>query len=129
MTNARTFIAVLQAGAAAGDRTEKLALYCQFVGDWETDIITHAPDGARHQGHGEIHFGWVLQGRAVQDVWMIPRLRDRRPGAPIGFALTLELHEDHGAIVPLARRGVDRRGRLLAPAGRGARGCDGRPAA
>jgi hypothetical protein len=29
-------------------------------------------DGGRHQGPGEIHFGWVLEGRAVQDVWILP---------------------------------------------------------
>ena len=35
----------------------------------------------RHIGAiGEIHAGWVLQGLAIQDVWMIPRLRDRQPG-------------------------------------------------
>jgi hypothetical protein len=83
MTDARAFIAVLHADTAATDRAGKLALYGQFVGDWETDIITHATDGARHEGHGAIHFGWVLEGRAIQDVWMIPRLRDRRPDAPI----------------------------------------------
>jgi hypothetical protein len=83
MIDASNFIAVLHADAAAADRAGKLALYGQFVGDWETDIVTHAPDGTRHWGHGEIHFGWVLEGRAIQDVWMIPRLRDRRPDAPI----------------------------------------------
>jgi hypothetical protein len=83
MTDARTFMTVLHADAPAADRAGKLALYGQFVGDWEAEVITHAPDGVRHQGHGEIHFGWVLEGRAIQDVWMIPRLQDRRPGAPI----------------------------------------------
>jgi hypothetical protein len=83
MTDPRTFINVLHAKGPAAERADKLGLYGQFVGDWETEIITHAPDGARHSGHGEIHFGWVLQGRAIQDVWMIPRLRDRRPDAPI----------------------------------------------
>jgi hypothetical protein len=65
MTDARTFITVLHADAAAADRAGKLGLYGQFVGDWETDIITHAPDGERHQGQGAIHFGWVLEGRAI----------------------------------------------------------------
>jgi hypothetical protein len=83
MTDTGTFMTVLHADAPAADRAGKLGLYGQFVGDWETEIITHAPDGARHQGHGEIHFGWVLEGRAIQDVWMIPRLRDRGPDAPI----------------------------------------------
>jgi hypothetical protein len=83
MTDATTLLAVLHSDAPAADRIEKLALYGQFVGHWETDIVAHAPDGTRHQGQGAIHFGWVLEGRAIQDVWMIPRLRDRRPGARI----------------------------------------------
>ena len=81
--DARTFINVLHANGPDAERAGKLGLYGQFVGDWETDIITHASDGTRHRGHGEIHFGWVLEGRAIQDVWMIPRLDERRPGAPI----------------------------------------------
>ena len=83
MSDTPSLIDVLHADAPAADRADKLALYGQFVGDWETDIVAHGPDGTRHQGQGEIHFGWVLEGRAVQDVWMIPRLRDRRPDAPI----------------------------------------------
>ena len=27
---------------------------------------------------GEMHAGWVLEGRAVQDVWIMPRREDRR---------------------------------------------------
>ncbi|TIL41051.1 MAG: hypothetical protein E5Y87_03330, partial [Mesorhizobium sp.] len=23
-------------------------------------------------GRGEVHFGWVLEGRAIQDVWILP---------------------------------------------------------
>lgn len=63
-------------------RAGDLELYGRFVGDWDTDIVAYTPDGVLHQGQGEIHFGWILEGRAIQDVWMIPRLRDRRPGAP-----------------------------------------------
>jgi hypothetical protein len=73
-------IAVLHADGPAADHREALDLYGRFVGDWQAEIVTHAPGGARHAGEGEIHFGWVLEGRAIQDVWMIPRLGDRRPG-------------------------------------------------
>jgi len=73
------FIAVLHASGPASDRSEELGLYGQFIGDWHADVVSYGPDGARHEGKGEIHFGWILQGRAVQDVWMIPRLEDRAP--------------------------------------------------
>jgi len=74
-------ISVLHAEKPAADRVDKLQLYAGFIGDWDAQIITHAPDGARHEGSGEIHFGWILEGRAIQDVWMIPRLAER-PNAP-----------------------------------------------
>jgi len=74
-------ISVLHAEKPAADRAEKLQLYGRFIGDWETKVIAHSPDGARHEGSGEIHFGWILEGRAIQDVWMIPRLAER-PNAP-----------------------------------------------
>src|SRR5262249_32775045 len=71
------------ADAPAPDIAAKMELYGRFVGSWQSDIVTHAPDGGRHSGHGEIHFGWVLQGRAIQDVWMIPRRSERVPGASV----------------------------------------------
>jgi hypothetical protein len=79
-------ISVLHAEAPAPDRADKLQLYGRFIGDWDTKIIAHAPDGARHEGSGEIHFGWILEGRAIQDVWMIPRLAERPHAAPFPVA-------------------------------------------
>jgi hypothetical protein len=76
-------LAVLHADGPAVDRAEALNLYGQFIGAWDTDIVAYAPDGVRHQGQGEIHFGWILEGRAIQDVWMIPRRDDRHPGAKV----------------------------------------------
>jgi hypothetical protein len=49
----------------------KLMLFGQFIGDW--DIIEARypqPDGTEIKRRGEIHFGWILGGRAIQDVWM-----------------------------------------------------------
>jgi len=47
-------------------------LYGWLIGDWAMDAIVYADDGTRHEGTGEIHFGWVLEGRAIQDVWILP---------------------------------------------------------
>jgi len=62
------------------ERKSKLALYGWLVGHWKFDVTTITEDRTTHAGNGEIHAGWVLRGRAIQDVWMIPRLADRRPG-------------------------------------------------
>src|SRR5262245_22747109 len=77
------FLDVLHSDAPATDRAEKLSLYGFLVGSWATDIVAHAGDGTRHFYKGEIHAGWVLEGRALQDVWMIPPRSERRAGAPL----------------------------------------------
>ena len=78
-----SFIDVLHAQGAAADRAEKLALYGWLVGSWDMDVTTYDAEGRSYTGQGEIHAGWVLEGRAIQDVWMIPRRADRREGAPV----------------------------------------------
>jgi hypothetical protein len=67
-----SFIGALHAERPAPDRADKMGLYGWLIGRWEMDAIVHADDGTPHQGRGEIHFGWVLEGRAIQDVWVLP---------------------------------------------------------
>ena len=75
-----SFARVLHANGPDPSRADGLGLYAFIVGQWQLDVTTILEDGTKHRGTGEIHAGWVLQGRAIQDVWMIPRLRDRKPG-------------------------------------------------
>jgi hypothetical protein len=75
-----TFAHVLHADGPDPERAVKLALFAWLIGDWVIEVTTLPEDGSIHQRRGEIHAGWVLQGRAIQDVWMIPQLDDRRPG-------------------------------------------------
>lgn len=77
---ASSFAQVLHADGPDPSLGSKLELYGWLVGQWAMDVTTFPEDGTTHQGRGEIHAGWILQGRAIQDVWMIPRRQDRRPG-------------------------------------------------
>jgi hypothetical protein len=77
---ATPFARVLHAEGPDRERESELALFSWLVGHWEMDVTTILEDGTTHSGHGEIFAGWVLQGRAIQDVWMIPRLEERKPG-------------------------------------------------
>jgi catechol 2,3-dioxygenase-like lactoylglutathione lyase family enzyme len=67
-----SFIEVLHTDRPAPDRADKMGLYGWLIGSWEMDTLVHADDGTTQRGHGEIHFGWVLEGRAIQDVWILP---------------------------------------------------------
>src|SRR5690349_11393587 len=78
------FASLLHAEAPAPDLKDKLDLYGRFVGDWDSEVTAYAPGGATFAETGEIHFGWILEGRAIQDIWMIPR-RDARASGMTPF--------------------------------------------
>jgi hypothetical protein len=73
MTSApHAMLEALGAGQPQPALAPKLQLYGRFVGSWVLDIDHHPLNGPHRQAEGEWHFGWVLDGRAVQDVWIYP---------------------------------------------------------
>jgi len=82
-------IEALHASGPHLELADKLQLFGQFIGSWDVDVVNYLPDGSRRAMAGEWHFGWVLEGRAIQDVWIAPR---RGLRAQLGDELG-----DHGA--------------------------------
>jgi hypothetical protein len=70
----------LQADGPATDRIGKMDLYGWLVGSWDIDVTEFLEDGSQRRRPGEWHFGWVLEGRAIQDVWIVPPRGARHPG-------------------------------------------------
>ena len=68
----QSFIDALASNGPAADRADKMKLYGWLIGRWTMDATMHLDDCNRHRGSGEIYFGWALQGRAIQDVWILP---------------------------------------------------------
>ena len=62
----------LHASAAYAPLARSLQLFGQFIGVWDLEWrgLDHA--GSPIVVRGELHFGWILDGRAVQDVWRVP---------------------------------------------------------
>jgi hypothetical protein len=67
-----SFVQALHTDHPAPDRADKMGLYGWLIGRWEMDAVIHNDDGTTQKGRGEVHFGWVLEGRAIQDVWIMP---------------------------------------------------------
>jgi hypothetical protein len=66
---------------------DKLMLFGQFVGDWDiVDVRSPSPSGVAFKAGGEVHFGWILEGRAVQDVWMTYDEKSKRV-IPVGTTI------------------------------------------
>jgi len=46
-----------------------------LIGDWKVDVYDYQADGTKRVSTGEWRFSWVLNGRAIQDVWVAPPSR------------------------------------------------------
>lgn len=73
----------LRAAGPAADRADKMALYGWLVGSWAVEVFDGPPEGPRSRLTGEWHFGWVLEGRAIQDVYIVPGRAARGPDTPL----------------------------------------------
>jgi hypothetical protein len=63
---------LLAADGPHPDHAEALMLFGQFSGAWDMEGWQRAPNGSQVPQRGEWHFGWVLGGRAIQDVLVVP---------------------------------------------------------
>jgi hypothetical protein len=85
---------VLHVSSPAGEHAGKLMLFGRFVGSWHLDWTGAGVGGQAARMSGELHFGWVLGGRAVQDIWIIPGRVRRFIGRPFGDDIVLLSDED-----------------------------------
>jgi len=74
------FLDGLRADGPAIDRAGNMDLYGWLIGSWELDVTGFLEDGSTRRRPGEWHFGWVLEGRAIQDVWIVPPRGEKRRG-------------------------------------------------
>jgi hypothetical protein len=72
----------------------KWRFFGKFVGSWDIEWHGTGPDGEPVIASGELHVGWILNARSVQDVWRMP-LND--PGLATShsgfFGSTLRFYE------------------------------------
>lgn len=83
------FLAALGSKAPPADRVKEMHLYGWLIGSWEMNAVHHLDDGTAEESTGEIHFGWVLEGRAIQDIW----IRPRRPAPSTMYGTTLRIFD------------------------------------
>ena len=72
------FLTVLAAPGRSREIPESMDVYGWLVGSWDLDVVRYRGiDVSTRRLTGEVHFGWVLEGWAIQDVWIMPRRADR----------------------------------------------------
>jgi hypothetical protein len=78
---ASAMIEALQAEGPNREQADKLMLFGRLVGSWDVEgrFIDEQGNTIR-QSTGEWHFGWVLEGRVIQDVLISPPRYGRELG-------------------------------------------------
>lgn len=66
-----TMMQALAAPGRAPEIPEEHDVYGWLVGSWELDVVRYLVDVRDRKIKGQVHFGWVLEGRAMQDVWIM----------------------------------------------------------
>jgi hypothetical protein len=79
-------IAVLPAPRPHPSLGDSAQIFDQLVGTWDTDYTFYAADGTTSRRSGEVLFGWIIDGRALQDVWIShPMDAERDLGTTVRF--------------------------------------------
>lgn len=70
---------------------DSLMEFGQFVGSWRLDVSYYDADGNEDRTTAEWHWAWILGGRAILDVLVLPP----RPSAPLtdGYHSTLRVFD------------------------------------
>jgi hypothetical protein len=95
--------ALRAAGTLVSRRGGSSDLYDGLIGDWDAEVVDHLPDGTDRRQSAEVHFAWVLEGRAIQDVWIAPRREERAaPGGATAagnrYGTTLRIYDAAGDV-------------------------------
>lgn len=81
----------LAAEGPHSDLAPELSLFGQFVGDWDiTECRNLNADGTWTVERGRLHVRWILDGRAVQDVWTTI---DESSGRSVPIGTTIRFYD------------------------------------
>lgn len=76
------FVSSLLSIEASSELSNDERLYDRLIGSWNARVIDYDADGSQTETAGEWHFSYTLDGRAVQDVFIVPARPERTPEIP-----------------------------------------------
>src|SRR5687767_12872272 len=77
-THAQPFADALISQGPHPDIPVEHRIFAPFIGDWDLVVSWFDEAGkASRQERGEWHFSWILEGRGLQDIWIVPPRHER----------------------------------------------------
>jgi uncharacterized protein len=70
-----------------------------LVGGWSAQVRDFDPDGTVRQSSGEWWFSWVLEGRAIQDVFIVPPRTERQANRNMSSGSSTRANNRYGTTV------------------------------
>lgn len=62
-----------------GDIPAEHQIFAPFIGDWDLIVKWYDEEGKlSREERGEWHFSWILEGRGIQDIWIVPPRHERK---------------------------------------------------
>jgi hypothetical protein len=90
--NQMAFIQALQSDTAS--MPEDSQIFAPFIGSWDLIVRWWDKSGiASRTEVGEWHFSWVLEGRGVQDVWIVPPRAQRNSGSLYEYGTSIRFYD------------------------------------
>jgi hypothetical protein len=82
MTTPQGFLDALIYPRRAPELADVDDIFGFLIGSWELEAVLYDSKGHTQRSKGEIHASWVLEGRAMQDLFIFPRRADRKFSVP-----------------------------------------------
>ena len=85
-------VSALRSQASSIPRSRRI--FAPFIGSWDLEICWLDSDGASIRTEaGEWHFDWILEGRGVQDVWIVPPRGSRTPDNAYEYGTSVRFYD------------------------------------
>lgn len=82
MVEEKVFAEALLSAGASSEIPAADQIFAPFIGSWDLIVRWFDADGnVTRDESGEWHFAWVLEGRGIQDVWIVPPRKARDTAA------------------------------------------------
>jgi hypothetical protein len=76
------FLEALPAAGPSPELSDADIIFGFLIGSWDIDAVLYSQNEVARKVPGEVHASWILEGRAIQDLFIFPRRADRHSGLP-----------------------------------------------